>query len=77
MVLISGRGSNLQAIIEDASDSDCPFELAAVISNRPDAAGLARAWRAHLSGSGSISSSWLATNILPPYGLPKLSRGPR
>ncbi len=49
VVLISGRGSNLQAIIEDASDPDCPFELTGVISNRPDAAGLARAWRAKIA----------------------------
>jgi len=43
VVLISGRGSNLQAIIDDARDADCPFELCAVISNRPRAAGLDRA----------------------------------
>ena len=49
VVLISGRGSNLQAIIEDAGDPDCPFALAAVISNRPGAAGLARARRANIA----------------------------
>jgi phosphoribosylglycinamide formyltransferase-1 len=42
VVLISGTGSNLQAII-DASQSDLPIEIAAVISNRPDAFGLQRA----------------------------------
>ncbi len=36
VVLISGRGSNLQAIVE----ANLPVELAAVISNRPHAAGL-------------------------------------
>jgi len=36
VVLISGRGSNLQAIL----DAQLPVEIAAVISNRPDAAGL-------------------------------------
>lgn len=46
VVLISGRGSNLQAIVDDAQDPSCPYALRAVISNRPDAAGLARAERA-------------------------------
>ncbi len=49
VVLISGRGSNLQVMIEDAADSDCPFELAAVVSNRPGAAGLAYARRAKIA----------------------------
>ena len=42
-VLISGRGSNLQALIDAAADPDYPAEIAAVISNRADAAGLKRA----------------------------------
>jgi phosphoribosylglycinamide formyltransferase-1 len=42
-VLISGRGSNLQALIDAAGDSSYPAEIVRVISNRPDAAGLARA----------------------------------
>jgi len=42
-VLISGRGSNLQALIDAASDPAYPAEIALVISNRPDAAGLNRA----------------------------------
>ena len=46
VVLISGRGSNLQAIIDAAGDSDCPFTVSAVISNQPGAAGLERARRA-------------------------------
>jgi len=46
VVLISGRGTNLQAIIDDAQDANCPYALRAVISNRPDAAGLERARRA-------------------------------
>ncbi|HXH03088.1 MAG TPA: phosphoribosylglycinamide formyltransferase [Candidatus Competibacteraceae bacterium] len=43
VVLISGRGSNLQAIIDGVRDGSLPVELAAVISNRPGAAGLERA----------------------------------
>jgi len=42
-VLISGRGSNLQALIDAAADPGYPAEIAVVISNRADAAGLARA----------------------------------
>ena len=42
-VLISGRGSNLQALIEAAADPAYPAEIAIVISNRAEAAGLARA----------------------------------
>jgi len=42
-VLISGRGSNLQALIDAAGDPAYPAEIALVISNRADAAGLARA----------------------------------
>lgn len=48
VVLISGRGSNLQAIIDDSRDSACSYALRAVISNRADAAGLDRARRADI-----------------------------
>jgi phosphoribosylglycinamide formyltransferase-1 len=42
-VLISGRGSNMTALIEAAEAKDYPAEIVLVISNRPDAPGLARA----------------------------------
>jgi phosphoribosylglycinamide formyltransferase-1 len=42
-VLISGRGSNLQALIDASQGPDYPAEIAIVISNVPDAQGLARA----------------------------------
>jgi formyltetrahydrofolate-dependent phosphoribosylglycinamide formyltransferase len=42
-VLISGRGSNMDALIRAAADPDYPAEIALVLSNRPDAAGLDRA----------------------------------
>jgi phosphoribosylglycinamide formyltransferase-1 len=42
-VLISGRGSNLQALIDAAADPRYPAEIVAVISNRADAQGLQRA----------------------------------
>jgi phosphoribosylglycinamide formyltransferase 1 len=40
-VLISGRGSNLSALIEASRAADYPAEIALVISNKEDAAGLA------------------------------------
>jgi phosphoribosylglycinamide formyltransferase-1 len=39
-VLISGRGSNLQALLEACAAPDYPAEVALVISNKPNAAGL-------------------------------------
>jgi phosphoribosylglycinamide formyltransferase-1 len=39
-VLISGRGSNMAALIEAAKDKKYPAEVVLVISNRPDAGGL-------------------------------------
>ena len=42
-VLISGRGSNMAALIEAAQRLDYPAEIALVVSNRPGAAGLERA----------------------------------
>jgi phosphoribosylglycinamide formyltransferase-1 len=40
VILISGRGSNMQAIVQACATEGWPAEVAAVISNRPDAAGL-------------------------------------
>lgn len=42
-VLISGRGSNLQALIDATRDGRLDASIAVVISNREDAAGLRRA----------------------------------
>ncbi|HJS84526.1 MAG TPA: phosphoribosylglycinamide formyltransferase [Acetobacteraceae bacterium] len=42
-VLISGRGSNLAALIAAAAAPDYPAEIALVLSNRPDAGGLSHA----------------------------------
>jgi phosphoribosylglycinamide formyltransferase 1 len=42
-VLISGRGSNMAALIEAAKTDDYPAEVALVVSNRADAAGLGHA----------------------------------
>ena len=42
-ILISGRGSNMAALIEAAKAIDFPAEIVVVISNRADAGGLAKA----------------------------------
>ena len=46
VVLVSGSGSNLQALIDQFSTADSPARLCAVISNRADAYGLERARQA-------------------------------
>ena len=43
VVLLSGTGSNLQALIDSTRTGDSPVRIAAVISNRSDAYGLQRA----------------------------------
>lgn len=42
-VLISGRGSNMEALVRAAKSPACPFEIALVLANKPDAGGLATA----------------------------------
>ena len=46
-ILISGRGSNMAALIDAAKLADFPAEIVAVISNQADAAGLAKANERH------------------------------
>ncbi len=48
VILISGRGSNLQAIIDKTAAGELPVDIRAVISNRPFAAGLDQAKQAGL-----------------------------
>ncbi|MEK7303911.1 MAG: phosphoribosylglycinamide formyltransferase [Pseudomonadota bacterium] len=43
VILISGRGSNLQALLDAIRADDLPIEIRAVISNNPEAEGLQRA----------------------------------
>jgi len=58
-ILISGRGSNMAALIEAAKSADFPAEIVAVISNRADAPGLAIA-----------AASGVATSVIEskPFG---------
>jgi len=48
-VLISGSGTNLQAIIDEVAAGQLELDLSVVLSNRPDAAGLGRARKANIS----------------------------
>ena len=54
VVLISGRGSNMEALIRARAAGDLPADIVAVISNRADAAGLATA-----------AASGIATAVVP------------
>lgn len=47
-VLISGNGSNLQALIDACAQPDFPAKITVVISNKPDAFGLQRAEKAEI-----------------------------
>ncbi|MBB5709248.1 phosphoribosylglycinamide formyltransferase [Sphingomonas xinjiangensis] len=59
-ILISGRGSNMAALVEASSAVDCPYEVVLVASDKPAAAGLA--WAA---------DHGIATFAQSPKGLPK------
>ncbi len=48
-ILISGRGSNMSALIEAARAPDYPADIALVLSNRPDAVGLTTARQAGIA----------------------------
>jgi len=48
-ILISGRGSNMQAFIDACAQGGLEAEIAVVLSNKPEAAGLQRASEAGLS----------------------------
>lgn len=49
VILISGSGSNLQALLDGAADGYLPIDIRAVISNEADAYGLQRAQRADIA----------------------------
>jgi phosphoribosylglycinamide formyltransferase-1 len=57
-VLISGRGSNLQALIDAIEDGRLDAEIAVVISNQEEAAGLERARRAGIEAVGISHRGW-------------------
>jgi len=49
VILISGRGSNMISIVDAIQSGDLPVTVAAVISNRPDAAGIAFSQKAGIA----------------------------
>ena len=49
VVLISGSGSNLQALIDSCRNAESPASICAVVSNRADAYGLTRARNAGIA----------------------------
>lgn len=49
VVLISGQGRNLQALIEHCAAGHIPARMAAVVSNKPEAPGLLRAQQAGIA----------------------------
>lgn len=59
VILISGRGSNMQAIAQQAASGALPIEIRAVISDRPDAAGLTLA-----AGMGLATASLSAKGFV-------------
>lgn len=49
VVLVSGNGSNLQAILDTCADGTLPAQVVGVVANKPDAYGLERARQAGVS----------------------------
>ena len=47
-ILISGRGSNMEALLRAAAAPEYPAEIALVLANRPEAGGIATAARANI-----------------------------
>lgn len=59
-ILISGRGSNMASLVEASRADDCPYEVALVASDKPEAEGLAWA-----------REQGVATFAQSPRGMPK------
>lgn len=55
-ILISGRGSNMAALIEAAKAPDYPAEIALVLSDKAEAAGLARAREAGVAAEAIVAA---------------------
>jgi len=51
VVLVSGSGSNLQALLDASAGGSLPADVVAVVSNRPDAYGLERAVDANVDAA--------------------------
>ncbi|WP_044409704.1 phosphoribosylglycinamide formyltransferase [Thiomicrospira microaerophila] len=51
VVVLSGNGSNLQALIDFQQRADCAYKIVKVVANRPNAFGLERAKQHHIPAS--------------------------
>jgi phosphoribosylglycinamide formyltransferase-1 len=60
-VLVSGRGSNLQTLIDRSADGSLPAEVVVVASNRPNAAALGRAREADIEATAFPRSAFGGT----------------
>jgi phosphoribosylglycinamide formyltransferase-1 len=63
-VLISGRGSNMAALLRASAEPECPYLIACVLSDRADAAGL------EVARAGGV-----ATEYVPPIRGDKAAHG--
>ncbi|WP_293720500.1 phosphoribosylglycinamide formyltransferase [Stappia sp.] len=76
-ILVSGRGSNMTALLDAASDPDYPAEIALVLSNRPgapaldkaEAAGIATATIDHRGKGGRQAFEELLQGELEAHGI--------
>ena len=57
-ILISGRGSNMAALIKAAREEDFPAEIGVVISNRADAGGLEKARTSGVPAIAPLVLAW-------------------
>jgi phosphoribosylglycinamide formyltransferase-1 len=58
VILISGRGSNMNAVVDACRAEGWPAQVVAVLSNRPDAAGLAWAAGRGIAAEGLDHKAW-------------------
>ena len=68
VVLISGSGSNLQALLDWSHRADSHYEIVGVLSNRPEAYGLTRAKQAGVPVAVVDHTLLTAVNpLMPPW----------
>ncbi len=73
VVLISGRGSNLQALLDQSASGELSAEVAAVISNQPGVYGLERARQASAGSGRAIQCGGQAYELIDFLGTGQFS----
>ena len=63
VVLISGSGTNLQAIIDACKTADYPGQVVGVISNKPDVFGLERAKKANIANQAISHKDYISREL--------------